>query len=414
MTDLPTIVPGSIRDVRSLAFAALADRLAGLPIRANRVMDIDQVTDSALPALMEHFDVATLASYCESGDACRALIKEALTLHRRRGTRWAAARLAQLSGADLVLADTPPGKLFCGAARTDAERAAFEAVHPALRVWPYQKAGQREGLMVGDCLGSAAPLRSTALIRIGDRLELFDPLSGTGTDLNTLAVDQERLPSVARQNVAVRTPGVAAGQFVGTPLVRATVDQQADARYYTLDLARPYAAPIERWRHLSLTPGLSPLTGYYTPLAIPGVARGIFPGATCIGGQPCRSDAAYRLGKQLRLYDPGRAQAISHRSTGLYLGAVRLPRLNAQHARVVLDLRRTTHPWKAFACPRHDRTFPVASTAAAAIDRARQALSWAARASDAISLSTAPRGPLTVSPATRVGVVLGQYQLETL
>ncbi|MDZ7887763.1 MAG: phage tail protein [Pseudomonas sp.] len=78
----------------------LAETYADLDLGAMAVYLVDQVKASLLPTLAEQFSLLDEAAWllAESEDARRNLIKNAVTLHRYKGTPWAIKEMVRLLG----------------------------------------------------------------------------------------------------------------------------------------------------------------------------------------------------------------------------------------------------------------------------------------------------------------------------
>ena len=85
------LIPASIRDVSTFALNELIDRLGTLDITPLLVYLVDDVSASALPHLAEQFHVTAWEgwSLADSDTDRRELIKNAIALHRKKGTPWA-------------------------------------------------------------------------------------------------------------------------------------------------------------------------------------------------------------------------------------------------------------------------------------------------------------------------------------
>jgi hypothetical protein len=90
MADHP-LPPPLAADARSAALAALADRLDALDLSVLLTDLIDMVTAEALPLLAEQFHVLGDEGWAlaVTEDQRRSLIKNAIALHRYKGTPWA-------------------------------------------------------------------------------------------------------------------------------------------------------------------------------------------------------------------------------------------------------------------------------------------------------------------------------------
>lgn len=113
------LAPPLRQDVSLRALESLGARISHLPLQPVVVYDFDRVPASALPALAQQFNVLgdggwDLACTALSPDAAkRALLKEAVHLHRIKGTPYALRRALDLLGvrAQVIewFAMQPPG-----------------------------------------------------------------------------------------------------------------------------------------------------------------------------------------------------------------------------------------------------------------------------------------------------------------
>lgn len=94
-----TLIPSSIADPRSQALAALTSRLGNLDPAVAITLLIDHVSASALPHLVRQFDMADWVTDTMAEVTIRRLLKQAVALKRRMGTRWAVAYALSAAGA---------------------------------------------------------------------------------------------------------------------------------------------------------------------------------------------------------------------------------------------------------------------------------------------------------------------------
>jgi hypothetical protein len=96
----PALLPPTLRDERCLAFLQLAEAAAAMDLAQTRVQWIDQAPIAALPALALQSGMLDDPGWLlATTDAeRRALLLEAPTLQRRRGTPWSIQRALALSG----------------------------------------------------------------------------------------------------------------------------------------------------------------------------------------------------------------------------------------------------------------------------------------------------------------------------
>ena len=85
------LVPDGIRDASTEAFNELIADMGSIDLTPLLIYIIDNVTATALPHLAEQFHVAGLEgwSLTTSEAERRSLIKNAIELHRHKGTPWA-------------------------------------------------------------------------------------------------------------------------------------------------------------------------------------------------------------------------------------------------------------------------------------------------------------------------------------
>ncbi len=94
------LLPPSIQDLRFQTYLEVIDRLGQLPLAVLAIYDIDAVEVSALIHLAEQFNVLGKRGWtlAETEAEKRALIKNAIELHRRSGTPWAIRTAMELVG----------------------------------------------------------------------------------------------------------------------------------------------------------------------------------------------------------------------------------------------------------------------------------------------------------------------------
>ena len=396
---------------------ALVPEARGLAVidKAQRPFDIPE---HILPYLAWSWDIPPV--WPKFDNQRRALVAESLTLHKTRGTAYCLKRLAKLAGAEIVHLHTPPGKLFAGKSLSADERTAFAAVHPEIRWYPYQKMGYRVGLFTGDCLHNAFCVRSDAMQRLADRVELHDPLSGMIKVLDHQMIARAAVERLQPDAVTVRLPSTAKGLFVGKSLTGFIVNHNAAARYYTLDLSLPVASTFNQYASLSLSPGLSPLTGAYEPIRTAGSAqnrlfttRSLGSKTAFVGHCAVASSAGLRFGRALRLFDPIRVR-LQPRNATVFAGAVRLTRTHHHNAYAHIDLTHTTDKFKAFTGVMGKRYLQV-STAFQRITNVRQLLAWGLKAADRLWLRTDSYQMITASQILPAGTATaGEYRINTI
>jgi hypothetical protein len=422
----PRIVPPGIDDDTSQAIGGLLDRFDALDLDMLRMIPVSTRLDAVLEhlAFAYHVDgweyVSTRAQKID-------LIKRFYEFHRYKGTTYGLALYLRTFLARDLLFCSPPTKSYCGASLTDAERAAWEAPHPEVRVYPFRHAGTRQGAFVNDFAGACYPNTSDAILRIGERVTLYDPLTGEDTWLDSLTTSRDTVARIGVERVTVRLPGQAGRSlFVGQCLSGFTADTGSSSRFYVLDLTVGYADEIERRRPLSVRPSLTPMRIGCDQVAAPGSdGCGIFlghrwpdaydaPAHLFISGRfPVGSSAPDRLYRRTKLFDPARV-VFSRRETSTFLGAVKLGALRPHYAEAAVDMLRPA-PARGLFCGRClAMRHTCALDAGGWIDRMRRIGKMAVRLSDRILVSTANRQQIQASESLTCGaVVCGEYQLET-
>jgi len=242
---------------------------------------------------------------------------------------------------------SPPYKAFISPTYTDEERKNFEKYMPEVRVYPFRKKGVKKSLFVGDILQTAFPLQTDALLRIGDRVELFDPLNNQTQLLNYYVLEKSYINKIIKKEIEVRLKGKKHGIFFDDPIVGFLVNQCAYNRLYRVILTEPYKEEIERKKWLSLKPSLSPIKISYEEERELGKAHGFYlsnrykeiyhdKGGSFIGHFICKSDAESRIYKKFKLFNPERL-IFSNRKIFSFLSALRIGVFPTHTAELYID-----------------------------------------------------------------------------
>lgn len=174
----------------------------------------------------------------------RVMIDQSITHHRQKGTLASLRRAARMGGAEIIDTVLPSRKAFAGVSMTEAEREAFLARYPELRVYRHRDRGKRSGAMPtggtlsvkakmflggGPAHGTAFPAMSKALQRSLPRVFRVAQ-DGTETELTTAilrrgtrTVETVRIEQTEAQRGRVTTElgGETIFQIVGRALVGA-------------------------------------------------------------------------------------------------------------------------------------------------------------------------------------------------
>ncbi len=112
------LVPALRNDLNMRALETLAARLSGLNLAPSVLYDFDHVDASALIHLAEQFNVLGDAGWDMANTEAkkRALLKEAVALHRIKGTPYAVKRSLELLGVNATVTEwfqtTPKGQPY--------------------------------------------------------------------------------------------------------------------------------------------------------------------------------------------------------------------------------------------------------------------------------------------------------------
>lgn len=140
------LIPAGIRDVSSLAFNEVIDRLGQVPLDRLLVNLVDNVSATALHHLIEQFHVAGWEGGTQAiTDADRrTLIKRAIALHRYKGTPWAVKQALAATGQRVRLTEwfdqIPAGPPYTAVADVEVtdrslDRASIAAIEAAIDEW---------------------------------------------------------------------------------------------------------------------------------------------------------------------------------------------------------------------------------------------------------------------------------------
>ena len=386
MADL--IQPSLAQDPNVVALATLAERITYLDVTPIVTHDVDRGHASVLVHLADQFHMRhTVAWQRACTDTVRrGLIKDAVRRHRIKGTLAGFRLAAADADCTMVSAITPPAKVYTSPALTLAERNAFVARYPQLRLYRHRTVGQRLGLHCGDTLGRWTPVQSDALLRLLPRAYLYR--DGAETELTVI----ERTTTTNANRIAESTtvtevaiPGRAGFlAFAGTHPRYLTVTE-APSRFYRLALAETYQDSRETVRRIAATPGLTPIDVRPDAIAQTGIATGVHAGQF-IARHLAPSTARDRIYQRLYLFDP--EVSVLHRTATLHCDAGRLG-MPAHHAELAVRMPGTASKQ---AAGRYCRGYLVATDKAALAD-CLTAMRDVMRASDRIAINTAISRP---------------------
>ncbi len=407
------ILPSSIRSQPVLPAAeSVGDREA---VIYNTIPEVaiwsrlDELTEDQLDHLAYHLHLDGY-SYLASRAEKLWLVKNFHDWHRYKGTIHGHRLFWRVLLGREVFGHASRQGSFLGRELTDEERKRFEAPHPEIRIYPFRNRALARGIFfncittqIGRCF-----LPNDAWERIGKQAYLHDPVTGGETKLNRIGGTDD----ITR--IAIRIK--AAGQFLGVPSPRFTVDHQPAKRLYTLDLDQPARTVEEESHSLTLTPGLTPMRTWYRDISVIGKGPGIF--LDCITTQMGRpyqkTNAADRIYQQFKLYDPDRAIHMAQRSR-MFLGMARLGKLPPHTGEIAIDATSKADKRSMFLDACHlGFTCPEICTVNDRILQLAKVGQMAARASDKILLSITNHQQLKASSIHNAGEhYAGQYFLRS-
>jgi len=324
----PLLVQPSIRDDRGLAMDAAMARLGRLDLSTLLVYAIRHVTPTALPHLVDQFHMTGLEGWdtVSTDPERRALVLGSIAYHRLKGTLAGLRLGGGRVGLSIVRAITPPAKVYMAPTLTRAERDAFLARYPQLRLYRYRIRSVRlaQGWYSGSAFVGAAnyPTVTDAQLRMGWRSFLWQ-VGGAEAPITTLVREIARERADAELFVNIRRPGSAGfGFYPGRLIPHAYyVTQDASGRLYNVTLSSPYTDFDELLHQRTAPPGLDPINIRYTQVAQRWIRHGAMLGAW-LSGHLVDNGARDRLYRRFWLFDP--AVPVPRRGRSTHVGAMKL------------------------------------------------------------------------------------------
>ena len=403
MTD--RILQPSIQDRRGLALDTLIERISRLDLSALLVYAIDNVSASALPHLSDQFHVMGLEGWdlVSTDEERRSLIKTAIAYHRLKGTlagiRWAGSR----AGARILRAITPPAKVYLAPTLTRAERDAFLARYPQLRLYRYRSRGERipNGWYCGASFvaGVNYPTVTDAILRIGWRAFVWQT-GGTEQPVATLVREIHREQADAQLNVAIRKPGSAGFGTYPTRLIPRSylVQNSAAGRLFNVTLSTPYVDFDESLHTHAVRPGLDPVDIRYTQVAQRWVEHGVM-FRRYVSGHLVDNGSRDRLYRRFHLFDP--AIPLPRRGKSTHVGQMKLG-MPAYTAELRTSIPGTAAPRQFWRWCAGYWTMPRVSR----LETARQAMSLAGAMRDRVWIDSNAYKTVRSGHATKAGAYL--------
>lgn len=385
MTD--QLLQPSLRDERGQALDGLIERISRLDLSSLLVYAVDQVVPSALPHLVDQFHLMGLEGYdwAQTDAERRALIKSAIADHRLKGTLAGLRRFGGRAGVSIVRAVVPPAKVYCAPTLTRAERDAFLARYPQLRLYRHRTRGERlaNGWYCNAAFvaGAHYPTVTDAVLRIGWRAFVWQT-DGSEQPVTALVREIQRARADAELSLAIRRPGAAGfGLYPDRLIPRAyLVGQSAGGRLFNVTLSTPYVDFDESLHQRTVLPGLDPIDIRYTRVAQPWVIHGVM-FRRFIAGHLVDNRSRDRLYRRFHLFDP--AVPVPRRGKSTHVGAMKLgmPAYTAE-LRVSMPGRRSPRLLSRFA------QGYWAPQSLSRLERGRQSLALAAATRDRVWLDS--------------------------
>lgn len=424
------LLPGSLATPGMIAAAGAAgeaEQLAFSSIRLAAIWSrLDELSVEQLDHLAFHLHIDGY-EYAGTIAQKRWLIRNYHDWHRYKGTIHGLALYWRVLLNREIYGHAPRHNSYCGRSLSPAERAAFEALHPEARIYPYRNRGEAVGAYAGSSFaGVEFPVASTAAERIGRQLYYFDPQTGTEVKMNRI----DRLGD----EVIIAIPGRAAGMFCGDCAGGFSVDHGAATRIYQLTPTTPDAGTAGSMS-LSARP-LLPMHSNYSLIAERADAVGVYGGnrftdvypdkyPNCAGGYypasqtsrkifPVASRAGDRIYMRFKLYDPARTLSGS-RGERTFAGCFRVGKIAAHHGEIAVDATGKGGRWAAF-CGRcvAGVQVPVRSDVAVRVRTILAVGRLAMRATDKIGLTLTNHRPITAGQVKAGAITAGQYEARAI
>lgn len=390
--DLPPVIA---RSKRWKPVADITERFFELPVWKTIVQYAPGVEPDFLEALANELDLSETAAWHSalSDDQRRHLVDQAYTRHRTRGTDAGLRREAAEAGAEIRKIIAPPHKFFVSADYTPAERNAWLANMPEVRLYSRREPGQAGAVAFA---GRMFPgykcfaVRSDALER--SRIKATLVKSGIETPLETWDVE---IASIQKQAVnTVVIPGKTGSRLFSGRMFPGykcfVVNSDASTRQLILRDVAYYSEPTAKRSLRAVQPGLKPIDADGEMIVEPhsattgaAFAGRMFPGYKCF---VLPSRAYLHHYRRIKLHDPNapvtRARAASH------VGVSRMG-MPPHHAHLEAALFGRRNPlWGRFAGQ------PVVTGNRQPLQRLLANLRLAKRESDVLTLSTKVFKPL--------------------
>ena len=318
--------------------------------------NLENLNENALDELCKYF--IPNHEFLKTREEKIEALKEILEFRHTKGTAYGYKLYYSFFLKRKVYKASPPYKVFISPSYNAREREEFESLMPEIRVYPFRKNGIKKTFFINDFLFKGFPFKTDVMLRIGDRVELYDPLTKSSTLLNTFFLEETYITKKIKKEIEVRLKGKKIGIFFDDPLIGFLVNQKAKDRFLKVVLSEPYREKIERLRWLSVKPSLKPIRLNYEEERVKGKAIGfylfnrykdIYPekGGSFIGSKLVKSNAEERIYKKFKLFSPERAIFLK-RTPFSYLSAMRIGPFLPYTAELFVDSTGKAHPKQTF------------------------------------------------------------------
>lgn len=278
----------------------------------------------------------------------RFVVDRWFDFERLKGTEPGFRRFFDLVGVGLERVTSPLQGAFAADNLTLAEYRRFLAAYPQLRTYPYvAHATGIDGIYLsvpgadpvsGQFAGDIYPEDTSAIARYRREARLYEPLTGEEivlTRREVLTVDA--FTGVAEVTEQIMLPARAIGFYAGDGFVAHDFVQvdDAPARLFSMQVARPYGAALGKEQFTPALPSLDPIRIDPELVAEGGVAdAGLYAGDAAAGETFAAPDTAWqRLFERVFLFDRARSVAsFGAADAGMFADDTRLgmPRRTAE------------------------------------------------------------------------------------
>lgn len=291
------------RDNRLSSFAEIESGFSKSLLEKTKylhVLTLQSLSDEELSDLAWQFHVEEVYEFAKDRKEKIAFIKQAIHLHRLKGTPAGLKKATQIAGSKILKLLEPPQKLFLSPALSKEEKNYWLRQLPQLRIYPQRKRAKKQGTIFWkDYIQKTYPLKTDAMTRMMARVVLYK--NGSMQDLYSTFFVTEKLTKNAVVDIFI--PGRAGFASFLNKSMPYVAQTDASNRAVSIKEITPY---IEEKRSLSLTT----LTINYRPIHIDAEwiaeqslqrsmflnsAKNFFPAVT---------DTVDRLYWKLYLYDP--------------------------------------------------------------------------------------------------------------